>query len=249
MVKVLVVTGGGRGIGAAIALKAAAQGYHVAVNYVGDRARAEAVVAEIKSAGGMAVAIAADVSREADVISLFAEAAKLLGPITHVVNNAGITGRSNRLDAVDAETIRTTVDINLTGAIFVAREAVRHLSPRHGGTGGAIVNISSAASTIGSPGEYVWYAATKGAIESLTIGLAKEVAEENIRVNAVAPGMTKTEIHERSTGDATRVERIRPSIPMKRIGNPEEIADAVLYLLGDNATYITGSTLRVTGGR
>ena len=249
MVKVLVITGGGRGIGAAIALKAAEQGYHVAVNYVGDRARAEAVVAEIKSAGGMAVAIAADVSSEADVIRLFAETAKLLGPITHVVNNAGITGRSSRLDAVEAETIRTTVDINLTGAIFVAREAVRHLSPRHGGKGGAIVNISSAASTIGSPGEYVWYAATKGAIESLTIGLAKEVAEENIRVNAVAPGMTETEIHERSTGDAARVERIRPSIPMKRIGKSDEIADAVLYLLGDNATYITGSTLRVTGGR
>ncbi len=166
-----------------------------------------------------------------------------------MVNNAGITGRSSRLDAASAETIRSTVDINLTGAIFVAREAVRHLSPRHGGTGGAIVNISSAATTIGSPGEYVWYAASKGGVESLTLGLAKEVAEENIRVNCVAPGMTETEIHDRSSGDPARVERIRPSIPLKRIGKPEEIADAVLYLLGDHATYITGSILRVTGGR
>ena len=249
MAKVLVITGGGRGIGAAIALKAAALGYAVAVNYVGDRARAEAVVAEISKSSGKAVAIAGDVSQETDVIRLFAEAASLLGPITHVVNNAGITGRSSRLDAASAETIRSTVDINLTGAILVAREAVRHLSPRHGGTGGAIVNISSAATTIGSPGEYVWYAASKGGVESLTLGLAKEVAEENIRVNCVAPGMTETEIHDRSSGDPARVERIRPSIPLKRIGKPEEIADAVLYLLGDHATYITGSILRVTGGR
>jgi NAD(P)-dependent dehydrogenase (short-subunit alcohol dehydrogenase family) len=249
MVKVLLVTGGSRGIGAAVARKAAEQGYAVAVNYVGEQARAEAVVGDIVAKGGKAVAIAADVSVEADVIRLFSETRSALGPITHVVNNAGITGRSSRLDAAEAKTIRATIDINLTGAIFVAREAVRHLSPRHGGTGGVIVNISSAATTIGSPGEYVWYAASKGGVESLTLGLAKEVAEESIRVNCVAPGMTETEIHERSTGDRARVERIRPSIPLKRIGQPEEIADAVLFLLGDGATYITGSILRVTGGR
>ena len=247
--KVLVITGGGRGIGAAIARKAARLGYRVAVNYQQDRARADAVAADIVKAGGKAVAIGADVSIAADVVRLFDEAAGQLGPVTHVVNNAGITGKSSRLDAADPETIRSCVDINVTGAILVAREAIRRLSPRHGGMGGAIVNISSAATTIGSPGEYVWYAASKGAIDSLTIGLAKEVAEENIRVNAVAPGMTETEIHERSSGDGARVERIRPSIPMKRIGQPDEIADAVLYLLGDEATYITGSILRVTGGR
>lgn len=249
MSKVLVVTGGGRGIGAAISRMAAKQGYRVAINYVGDRERAEGVVREITAAGGAAIAIAGDVSQEADVANLFAEAARQLGPITHVVNNAGITGRSSRLDVVEASTIRSCVDINVTGAIFVAREAIRHLSPRHGGRGGAIVNISSAASTLGSPGEYVWYAATKGAIEALTIGMAREVAEEGIRVNTVAPGLTETEIHDRSTGDAARVERLRPMIPLKRVGQPDEIADAVLYLLGDSASYITGSTLRVSGGR
>ncbi|MBI2717868.1 MAG: glucose 1-dehydrogenase [Rhizobiales bacterium] len=247
--KVLVVSGGGRGIGAAISRQAAALGYLVAVNYVSDKERAEALIAEIAAAGGRAIAIAGDVSREADVVHLFDEAARLLGPVTHMVNNAGITGPSSRLDKASAETIRSCIDINTTGAILVAREAVRRMSPRHGGTGGAIVNISSAATTIGSPGEYVWYAASKGAIDSLTYGMAKELAEEGIRVNAVAPGMTETEIHERSTGDPARVERIRPSIPMKRIGQPEEIAEAVMFLLSDAASYITGSVLRVTGGR
>jgi NAD(P)-dependent dehydrogenase (short-subunit alcohol dehydrogenase family) len=247
--RVLIVTGGGRGIGAAIALKAARAGYAVAVNYVSDAARANQAVAEIAKAGGKAVAIAGDMAKFEDVVKLFDETQAKLGPVTHVVNNAGITGKGSRLDAADPETIRATIDINVTGAIYVAREAVLRMSPRHGGKGGAIVNISSAATTIGSPGEYVWYAASKGAIDSLTIGLAKEVAEENIRVNAVAPGMTETEIHERSTHDAARVERIRPFIPMKRIGKPEEIADAVLYLLGGEASYITGSILRVTGGR
>ncbi|MBI3673240.1 MAG: glucose 1-dehydrogenase [Rhizobiales bacterium] len=247
--KVLVVSGGGRGIGAAISRQAAALGYLVAVNYVSDKERAEALIAEIAAAGGRAIAIAGDVSREADVVHLFDEAARLLGPVTHMVNNAGITGPISRLDKASAETIRSCIDINTTGAILVAREAVRRMSPRHGGTGGAIVNISSAATTIGSPGEYVWYAASKGAIDSLTYGMAKELAEEGIRVNAVAPGMTETEIHERSTGDPARVERIRPSIPMKRIGQPEEIAEAVMFLLSDAASYITGSVLRVTGGR
>jgi NAD(P)-dependent dehydrogenase (short-subunit alcohol dehydrogenase family) len=249
MNRVLLITGGSRGIGAAIARKAASEGYAVAITYVAERARADAVVADIVRAGGKAVALQGDVSVESDVARIFAEAARQLGPITHVVNNAGVTGRSSRLDAVDGKTIRDTIDVNVIGAILVAREAVRHLSKRHGGRGGAIVNMSSAASTLGSPGEYVWYAASKGAIDSLTYGLAREVADDEIRVNAVAPGLTATEIHERSTQDASRVERLRPVIPMKREGQPEEVADAVLYLLSDRASYITGSILRVSGGR
>lgn len=199
MSKVLLITGGSRGIGAAIARKAADQGYAVAITYVGEKARAGEIVAEITKAGGKAVALMGDASKEADVVRVFAEAARLLGPFTHVVNNAGITGKSSRLDAADDKTIRDTIDINVTGAIFVAREAVRHLSKKHGGKGGVIVNISSAAATLGSPGEYVWYAASKGAIDSLTYGLAREVADDGIRVNAVSPGLTATEIHERST--------------------------------------------------
>ena len=247
--KVLVVTGGGRGIGAAIARQAAARGYRVALNYLSDNASAEAVVRDITKAGGMAVSIAGDVSQEEDVVRLFDEAARQLGPITHVVNNAGLTGRGGRLDATEAATIRSCIDLNVTGAILVAREAVRRMAPRHGGTGGAIVNISSAASSLGSPGEYVWYAASKGAIDSFTIGLAKEVAEDKIRVNAVAPGMIETEIHELSTGDVARKERIRPMIPMKRIGQPEEVAEAVLFLLNEASSYTTGAVLRLAGGR
>ena len=247
--KVLVVTGGGRGIGAAVAEQAAAAGYRVAVNYLHDKASADTVVRNIKKAGGKAVAIMGDVSKEADVVKLFDEAARQLGPITHVVNNAGNTGRSSRLDAADPSVIRACIDLNVTGAMLVAREAVRRMAPRHGGSGGAIVNISSAAASIGSPGEYVWYAASKGAIDALTIGLAKEVAEDRIRVNAVAPGMIETEIHELSTGDGARKERIRPMIPLKRIGEPREVADTVLFLLSEASSYTTGAVLRVAGGR
>ena len=247
--KVLVVTGGGRGIGAAIARQAAAQGYRVAVNYLRDRKSAESVVVEIASAGAKAVAIAGDVSKTADVTRLFDETATQLGPVTHVVNNAGMTGRSSRLDAADEATIRACIDLNVTGSILVAREACRRMARGHGGKGGAIVNISSGAASLGSPNEYVWYAASKGAIDSFTIGLAKEVAEDGIRVNAVAPGLIETEIHELSAGDGARMERIRPTIPLKRIGAPEEVAEAVLFLLSDAASYITGAVLRVAGGR
>jgi NAD(P)-dependent dehydrogenase (short-subunit alcohol dehydrogenase family) len=247
--KVLVITGGGRGIGASVAKLAAAQGYRVAVNYLRDSKSADEVVRDIAGAGGMAVAIAGDVGLEKDVIRLFDMATSQLGPITHVVNNAGITGRSGRLDATDVSTLKACTDLNVTGAMLVAREAVRRLAPRHGGKGGAIVNISSAAANLGSPGEYVWYAASKGAIDSFTIGLAKEVAGDNIRVNAVAPGMIETEIHELSTGDVARKERIRPMIPMARIGEPEEVAAAVMFLLSEASSYTTGAILRVAGGR
>ena len=247
--KVLIVTGGGRGIGAAIGRKAAAQGYRVALNYLRERSRAESVVGDIEAAGGMAVAIAGDVSQSADVGRLFDEAVRLLGPVTHVVNNAGITGSSSRLDQAGEETIRACIDLNVTGAILVAREAVRRMAFRHGGKGGAIVNLSSGAATLGSPGEYVWYAASKGAIDSLTIGLAREVAEDGIRVNAVAPGLIETEIHLRSTGDGARAERLAPTIPLKRIGTPDEIAEAVLFLLAEASSYTTGAVLRVAGGR
>jgi len=247
--KVLIVTGGSRGIGAAIAEQAGAAGYHVAVNYQRDSKSAARVVAAIADKGGKAIAIGADMGKEADIIRLFEETTAKLGPVTHLVNNAGITGLSSRLDEADADKIRTCIDINLTGAILVAREAVLRMSPRHGGKGGVIINISSAATTLGSPGEYVWYAASKGAIDSLTIGLAKEVAEENIRVVGVAPGLTATDIHEMSSGDAGRAERLAPMIPLKRVGEPREIAAAVIFMLSDAASYITGTTLRVTGGR
>ena len=249
MSKVLLITGGSRGIGAATASLAAKQGYAIAVNYQSDKTRADRVVAEIANAGGQAIAIQGDVAKPEDVARIFDETTALLGKITHVVNSAGITGKSSRLVDAPLDVIRQTIDINLMGAIFVSREAVKRMSTRLGGTGGVIVHLSSAAALLGSPGEYVWYAASKGGVESLTFGLAKEVAEEGIRVNAVAPGMVDTEIHERSTGDAARVERIRPGIPMKRIGRADEIAQAILFLLGDQSSYVTGTTLRVSGGR
>lgn len=245
MSMVLLVTGGGRGIGAAISRKAAAQGFKVAINYANDKKSAEDLAASL----GNAVAIAGDVSKPDDVVQMFDETEKRLGPVTHLVNNAGITGKSSRLDAASPETIATCIAVNLTGSILVAREAVRRMATRHGGKGGVIVNISSAATTIGSPGEYVWYAASKGAIDAFTIGLAKEVIDDGIRVNAVAPGMTETEIHALSSGDPGRVERIRPTIPMKRIGKPEEIADAVMFLLNDTSSYMAGVVVRVAGGR
>lgn len=246
---VALVTGGSRGIGAAICRLAASQGFDVVVNYRSDKDAADRVVAECEALGAEAVAIAGDTASEADVIALFAAAAASLGPVRHVINNAGITGRSSRLDRAKAETIRTCVEVNVTGAILVAREAARVLSTALGGPGGSIVNISSVAAGLGSPGEYVWYAASKGAIDSLTIGLAKELALEGVRVNAVSPGMVDTDIHERSSGDRGRVERIRPHIPMQRVGQPEEIAAAVLFLMSDAASYITGSNLTVAGGR
>ncbi len=246
MTKVLLITGGSRGIGAATAHLAIAEGYAVALNYVSDQNAAETLV---KNLGGKAVAIQGDVAILAEVERMFAETERAFGPVTHVVNSAGITGKSSRLDACDPQVIADTIAINLTGNIFVCREAVKRMSTKHGGKGGVIINLSSAAATLGSPGEYTWYAASKGGIDAFTIGLAKEVAMEGIRVASVTPGMIDTEIHERSTGDQSRVERIRPGIPMQRIGKAEEIAHAIMFMLSEKASYITGTTLRVAGGR
>jgi NAD(P)-dependent dehydrogenase (short-subunit alcohol dehydrogenase family) len=246
---VVLVTGGSRGIGAAVSRLAAARGFDVGVVYRSERDAAEAVVSACRDAGGKACAVSGDIAVEADIARAFDAVARELGPIRHVVNNAGVTGRSSRLDVAESDVIRACIDVNVTGAILVAREAARRLSTRNGGPGGSLVNISSVAATIGSPGEYVWYAASKGAIDALTIGLAKELATEGVRVNAVSPGLVETEIHARSTGDAGRMERIAPMIPMGRIGQPDEIAEAVLYLISDRAAYTTGANIRVSGGR
>ncbi len=246
---VVLITGGSRGIGAAVAQLAATRGYDVAITYRSEREAAEQVVAQCCAEGAAAIACQGDVVIEADVVRLFDEVEAGLGPISHVVNNAGITGKSGKLEQASAETIRECIDVNVLGALWVAREAARRLSRNQGGGSRSIVNISSVAASLGSPNEYVWYAASKGAIDSLTVGLAKELAGEGIRVNAVSPGMTKTDIHERSTQDAGRLERLRPHIPLNRIGEPDEIAEAVLFLMSDAASYITGANIPVSGGR
>lgn len=245
---ILLVTGGSRGIGAAVCREAARQGYDIVVNYRSDEAAATAVVAEAQACGVRAIALRGDMADEGDIKALFAAIDKF-GRLTHMVNNAGITGRSSKLADARSETIRAVIDLNVTGAILVCREAILRMSTARGGAGGAIVNISSAAATIGGANEYVWYAASKGAMDALTFGLSKELALEGVRVNAVQPGMVDTEIHALSTGDAARVERIRPLIPMQRIGTPDEVASAILYLLSDAASYVTGAILRVAGGR
>ncbi len=246
---VVLITGGSRGIGAAVAQLAAGRGYDVAITYRSEREAAEQILEQCRAAGAAAVACRGDVAVEDDVIRMFDEAEAAMGPISHVVNNAGITGKSGKLEQASAETIRECIDINVLGALWVAREAARRLSRNQGGGSRSIVNISSVAASLGSPNEYVWYAASKGAIDSLTVGLAKELAGEGIRVNAVSPGMTKTDIHERSTQDAGRLERLRPHIPLNRIGEPDEIAEAVLFLMSDAASYITGANIPVSGGR
>jgi NAD(P)-dependent dehydrogenase (short-subunit alcohol dehydrogenase family) len=245
---VMIVTGGGRGIGAATARLAASRGYSICVNYLRNSAAAEALAGEISAAGGRAIAVAADVAKEADVIRLFDTARDGLGTLTALVNNAGILERQTRLDDMDAERFTRVFATNITGAFLCAREAVRRMSTRHGGKGGAIVNVGSMASKLGAPGEYVDYAASKGAIDTLTIGLSKEVAEEGIRVNAVRPGVIYTEIHA-SGGEAGRVERVKKAVPMKRGGQPEEVARAILWLLSDEASYSTGTFIDVSGGR
>lgn len=242
--RVLLIAGGGRGIGAATARLAAAQGYAVAVNYRSNADAAQALVNELKFSGARAVAIGANAADEADIERMYDETTRALGPVTHFVHSAGITGRNSRLDEASAATIREVLEVNLLGAILCARAAVRRMSTRHGGPGGAIVLLSSIAATVGAANEYVFYAAAKGGVDSLAVGLAREVAREGIRVNCVRPGTTVTEIHEPG-----RLERVTPGLPLGRPANPEEIADAVLYLLSDGASYVTGSVLNVAGAR
>lgn len=245
---VIIITGGGRGIGAATARLAARKGYAVCVNYLRDRTAAESVVHEIRSAEGRAIAVAGDVSSEKDVLNLFQESDRSLGQLTALVNNAGVVERQSRVEAMDAARLQRMFATNVIGPFLCAREAVKRMSTKHGGKGGAIVNLSSGAARLGSPGEYVDYAASKGAIDTMTIGLAKELAADGIRVNCVRPGFVHTEIHA-AGGEPDRIERLREGIPMKRGGKPEEVARAILWLLSDEASYSTGAILDVTGGR
>jgi NAD(P)-dependent dehydrogenase (short-subunit alcohol dehydrogenase family) len=243
----LIVTGASRGIGAAIARLAAQRGYSVCVNFRTEESAANNIAREINSQGGRALAIRADVVREDQIINMFKRAESELGPIKALVNNAGITGGFARVENVTAGAIEQVFAVNVTGAMLCAREAVQRMSTKHGGTGGAIVNISSRAAHTGAPGEWVHYAATKGAIDSFTIGLAREVATEGIRVNAVSPGLIATDIH--ASGEPGRLERLMPSVPMRRPGLPGEVAEATLWLLSPAASYTTGAILEVSGGR
>ncbi len=245
---VVLITGAGRGIGAAVARLAAERGYAVCVNYRSDRAAAEAVVGAIAAAGGTAIAVQADVSLEAEVLRLFSQVDARLGRISALVNNAGILLGQSRVEDMDAARIHRVFATNVIGSFLCAREAVRRMSCRHGGRGGTIVNLSSRAARLGAPGEYVDYAASKAAVDTLTVGLAKEVAAEGIRVNAVSPGIIETGIHA-SGGDPDRVLRMRAGIPMQRGGHADEVANAVLWLISEEASYTTGASIDVAGGR
>jgi NAD(P)-dependent dehydrogenase (short-subunit alcohol dehydrogenase family) len=245
---VMIVTGGARGIGAATAKLAAARGYAVCVNYRHGRDSAETVVREIASKGGQAMAIQADIGSEAGVVSLFHQVDSTLGNVSALINNAATLEPQMRLDSMEASRLERIFAVNVLGSMLCAREAVRRMSTRHGGPGGGIVNVSSGAAKYGSPGECVDYAASKGAIETFTVGLAKEVAEEAIRVNAVRPGFIYTELHAKG-GEPQRVERVKKLVPMQRGGQPEEVASAILWLLSHEASYITGTILDVSGGR
>jgi NAD(P)-dependent dehydrogenase (short-subunit alcohol dehydrogenase family) len=246
--RVAIVTGGGRGIGAATARLAAARGYAVCVNYRARRGEADAVAAAIVRDGGRAIAVAADVAVEADVVRLFDTCDRELGPLSALVNNAGVLETQMRVEAMDPARLQRVLATNVVGPFLCAREAVRRMSTRRGGRGGAIVNVSSAAARLGAPNEYVDYAASKGALDTFTIGLAQEVAQEGIRVNGVRPGFIYTEMHA-SGGEPGRVDRVKAFVPMRRGGQPEEVAQAILWLLSDEAGFTTGSFIDVAGGR
>jgi NAD(P)-dependent dehydrogenase (short-subunit alcohol dehydrogenase family) len=246
--QVLLVTGGSRGIGAATALLAGANGYAVAVNYVSHRAAADDIVRRLRDAGGRAVAVQGDVASESDVVRMFEAVDAQLGRLTALVNNAGVVDVTARLEAMSGERLRRMFDINVIGSLLCAREAVKRMSTRHGGSGGAIVNVSSAASRLGAPGQYLDYAAAKGAIDAFTIGLAKEVAGDGIRVNAVRPGLIDTEIHA-SGGLPDRVRELAHLVPMGRGGTADEVAQAIVWLLSPQASYTTMSLLDVSGAR
>lgn len=244
----IVITGASRGIGAATAVLAARAGYDVGIGYRTDADAAAAVVDRCVAAGVTAFTAPVDVADESAVVAWFAGAVERFGSVDCLVNNAGIVQPQSRLDDLDTERIRRIFDVNVLGSILCAREAVRHMSTLHGGTGGSIVNVSSAAASLGSPGEYIDYAATKGAVDTMTIGLAREVATESIRVNAVRPGLIDTEIHA-SGGDPGRAERLAPAIPMGRVGTPGEVAQTILWLASDAASYVTGALVNCSGGR
>ncbi len=248
MNKVILITGASRGIGAACALLAAQQGWAVAVNYVANSLAADEVVRQIRAAGGTAIAVQADVAIEAQVLRLFETVDAKLGALAGLVNNAGVVDVASRVDAMDVARLERMWATNITSSFVCAREAVKRMSSRYGGAGGAIVNVSSAAARIGSPGQYVDYAASKAAIDAFTMGLAKEVATEGIRVNAVRPGIIDTDIHA-SGGEPDRALRMAPLVPMQRAGTAHEVAQAVLWLLSDAASYTTGSIIDVAGGR
>jgi len=246
--KVVIITGGSRGIGRAASLAAAARGYRVVVGYASNEAAAKEVVASIEAKNGKAIAVKCDIGKEADILKLF-EAADKFGTLGALVNNAGIVGKSGvRVDEMSAERIQEMMTVNVTGPILCAREAVKRMSTKHGGNGGVIVNISSVAAKLGSANTYVDYAASKAAIDTFTLGLGHEVANEGIRVAGIRPGLIDTEIHA-AGGEPDRAHRLAPMVPMKRVGQPEEIANAIVWLLSDEASYVTSATIDVTGGR
>ena len=248
MKPIVLITGASRGIGAATAVRAAADGFAVAVNYSSNTSAAQAVVTRIQAQGGTAMAVQADVSDEAQIVAMYRQIDDILGPVTALVNNAGVVDVAARVDQMDWQRLRRMFDINVLGTFVCTREALQRMSTRHGGPGGAIVNISSVAARLGGPGQYIDYGASKGAIDTFTVGLAREVATEGVRVNAVRPGIIETDIHA-SGGQPGRAREMAPMVPMQRAGSAQEVANAIVWLLGAQAAYVTGAILDVSGGR